>query len=86
VWQAEGVHCDIAEWCKFCDCVGRRFIHRLVEYLWSVDNLYVTICCVYSVSLSCQVVWNSSADSLRDPAVGMDSFRHTVKMFLFTKY
>jgi len=31
-------------------------------------------------------VWNSLLDNLRDLAVGRDSFKHTLKTFLFTKY
>ena len=31
-------------------------------------------------------VWNSLPDSLRDPAVGSDSFRRSLKTFLFATY
>jgi len=41
--QAEGVRRDIVECCKFRDSVIRRFTCRLVEYLWSVSDLYVAM-------------------------------------------
>ena len=31
-------------------------------------------------------VWNSLPDNLRDPAVGSDSFRRSLKTFLFATY
>jgi len=40
---------------------------------------------MYSIS-RCPSVWNSLPDNLRDPAVGSDSFRRSLKTFLFVTY
>ena len=67
-----------------------RFVRRIScvndDYFISLRYLCFDLDILFFGMVSIDAIWNWLPDSMRDPAISRDSFRHSLKTFLFSAY
>jgi len=66
--------------------VSRQHLRSVSRGLLVVPRHHLSSYSRRAFSVAGPVIWNWLSDSLRDPAISRDSFKHSLKTFLFLAY